>query len=60
MKEDVVLTVKETAAILNINPKNVYYLLYIGDIEGWKIANIWRISLISVQEYDKRSIKKSA
>ena len=56
----VVLTTREVAAILKMQPKNVYYLLYMGYIEGWKIANTWRISLVSVEAYDQRTVKKSA
>ncbi|WP_304225475.1 helix-turn-helix domain-containing protein [Gracilinema caldarium] len=56
----VVLTVREAAAILGLHPKNVYYLLYMGYIEGWKIAHTWRISIISVEAYDQRTVKKSA
>lgn len=55
----IVLTVREAAAVLGLRPKNVYYLLYMGYIEGWKIANTWRISLVSVEDYDQRTIKKS-
>jgi|UniRef100_A0A7C3E5M7 excisionase family DNA binding protein len=55
-----ILTVKEASRVLGIPPKNVYYLIYMGYIEGWKIANTWRISKLSVETYAQRSILKSA
>jgi excisionase family DNA binding protein len=55
-----ILTVKEAARVLGISPKNVYYLIYMGYIEGWKIANTWRISGLSVEDYAQRAISKCA
>jgi excisionase family DNA binding protein len=55
-----ILTAKEAARVLGIPPKNVYYLIYMGYIEGWKIANTWRLSKISVETYAQRTISKVA
>lgn len=45
------LTPKETAERLQTSVKHVYYLLYMGRIEGCKIRRIWRIFLPSIQEF---------
>lgn len=55
-----ILTVKEAAKILGISTKNVYYLIYMGYIEGWQIAHTWRLSRLSVEIYAQQSVLKSA
>jgi len=47
------LTVGEAAAAMGMNLKHVYYLLYMGRIEGWKVRDCWRIFPGSVEEYVK-------
>ncbi len=47
------MTVEEAAAALRIKPKNTYYLLYMGRLEGWKIRDCWRVFPRSVEEYVK-------
>ncbi len=36
------LTLKEIAEKLDVPPKSIYYLIYIGRLEGFKIRSTWR------------------
>lgn len=55
-----ILTVKEASCVLNIPPKNIYYLIYMGYIEAWKISHIWRLSKQAVDAYAQRTINQNA
>lgn len=50
------LTPKETAYVLGIKPKAVYYLIYMSYLDGVKIRG-WKITSESVEEYVKRQCK---
>lgn len=45
------MDVEEAAAYLGVAFKHVYYLLYLGRIDGWKIRNTWRLFRGSVEAY---------
>ncbi len=45
------LTVGETAAMLNITPGGIYYLLYICRLDGVRIRGCWRVFSESVEDY---------
>lgn len=49
------LTVHETAYVLGMNWRNVYYLLNTAQLDGVKIRDNWRVFSDSLEElYDKR------
>jgi excisionase family DNA binding protein len=45
------LAVEEVAMILGVALKHVYYLLYMGRLDGWKIRSTWRLFRGSVEAY---------
>lgn len=45
------LAVEEAAVILGVALKHVYYLLYMGRLDGWKIRSTWRLFRGSVEAY---------
>jgi excisionase family DNA binding protein len=47
------ITAEEAARALGVKLKHIYYLVYMGELEGWKIRGAWRLFRISVEEYDK-------
>lgn len=47
-------TVKYAAQFLSLEPYQVYYLLFMGEIEACKIGNAWRLAPEAVKDYDKR------
>lgn len=50
------LTVMETAELLNFSRRGIYLLLADGELTGLKIRSSLRITLESVQAYQKRKI----
>ncbi|MCL2762210.1 MAG: helix-turn-helix domain-containing protein [Treponema sp.] len=57
-------TVKQAARFLELNFRNMYYPIAMGEIEAVKVGRIWRLSPEGVKEYDKllneRKDRKSA
>lgn len=51
------LTVKEAARVIGVESKSVYYLAYMGYLEGWKIRGTWRFFKGSVEAYDQERNK---
>jgi excisionase family DNA binding protein len=47
-------TVKQAALFLGLDPSNVYYLLFMGEIEAVKIGKSWRIMPDSVRGYKEK------
>ena len=45
------MTVEEAARALGVKVKHVYYLAYMGKLEGWKIRGAWRLFSGSVEAY---------
>jgi excisionase family DNA binding protein len=45
------LAVEEAAVMLGVALKHVYYLLYMGRLDGWKIRSTWRLFRGSVEAY---------
>ncbi len=53
-------TVKQASKSLHVDIKHVYYLLYMGRLEGWKIRGTWRIFINSIELYDSTRNTRSA
>ena len=51
---NVCLTVEEAARLIRAKIGHVYYLAYMGQIEGWKIRGTWRLFGESVEAYAQR------
>jgi excisionase family DNA binding protein len=44
-------TVKQTASYLGLELHQVYYLLFMGDIEAVRVGRIWRVMPDSARAY---------
>jgi len=47
--------VDQAALFLGLKPHQVYYLLFMGEIEAIKIGKIWRVVPESVRAYKEKS-----
>jgi len=48
------ISVSEAARRLKANQSLVYYAIWMGYVEAWKVRFVWRIYTPSVEEYDRR------
>jgi excisionase family DNA binding protein len=48
------ISVRETAARLGCTLKYVYDLLYAGRLKSEKVGRQWRISVLSVEDWQKK------
>ena len=45
------MTVRELAALLNVNEKTVYRLAQRGELPGFKVAGAWRFKRIDIERW---------
>ena len=45
------LTVEEVAEALQVNPRTVYRMLERGEIKGFKVGPLWRVSRETLEAY---------
>lgn len=49
-----ILTLKDLQALLNIGKNTALRLVHDGEIEGFKVGHVWRVTRESVALYIKR------
>jgi len=50
-QEDAVLTIQDVCDALRVGRNRVYKLLANGELKGWRIGRVWKITQSSLQEY---------
>ena len=55
----IIIEIEELCERLNIGKNTAYNLLTSGEIDSFKIGSVWKIPLISVDEYIARKCRES-
>ncbi len=50
-QEETVLTIQDVCETLRIGRNRVYKLLANGELKGWRIGHVWKITQSSLDEY---------